>query len=426
MIKDISIIATDESWGYVATKKSIIFEIAENLMIFLTAYSFMALINHQLIADTTVIFRGLLLFIPIVIANFIRRKYKKPYVHIIFSIIILGCLVLLPVYLEEKIGYFFFIFISSCISIYKRTLKVVRYDNISALLSYAGALVVLYLISAWLKDHFMMNFIMIVAIIISIIFIVYLYFQKTLKLLTWEALYQDKFKERIKKLKITTSAVIISAVVLLMLFSYFSGVFVFMDKIQVGFINWLSKINGASSIQNTNQSADTSSNETNKTLSETFTSEPSKVAEGIVKILESVIFILLAIVVILAIWQLAKRILEFYRSLFNKEVKKLEERESVFSIDEIKEKVFSRKIFSRFNNRGSNKEKIRRLYNKKISSFIAKGVEVNKSSTPREIEKNITNQFDISINDATSLYEKARYSKETPTTDEVEMMKKLK
>ena len=71
----------------------------------------------------------------------------------------------------------------------------------------------------------------------------------------------------------------------------------------------------------------------------------------------------------------------------------------------------------------SNQGKIRRLYFKLVEGYKSKGLHDINSNTPVEIEDNIKELANKNINEATLIYEKARYSEGVCSKEEVDRMK---
>ena len=118
----------------------------------------------------------------------------------------------------------------------------------------------------------------------------------------------------------------------------------------------------------------------------------------------------------------------FCTQKYNK-VKTKEQRESIFSIEDFKENLkdkslgFKNVFKENFNL--SNKKRIRKVYSKKIKEYKHKGIIVEKYFTPLEISNNVKTNMDNDIKEATEIYEKARYSQEECSKEDVERIKSL-
>jgi len=92
---------------------------------------------------------------------------------------------------------------------------------------------------------------------------------------------------------------------------------------------------------------------------------------------------------------------------------------------DIKVSIKKRNRFKDVFSRLSAKEKIRRIYFKKISELQKSNPVAKNSSTPDEIANTVKTKFNISIDELTGIYKKARYSNNEITREDVNYSKNL-
>jgi hypothetical protein len=74
----------------------------------------------------------------------------------------------------------------------------------------------------------------------------------------------------------------------------------------------------------------------------------------------------------------------------------------------------------------TDKEKIRRFYKNKILKYKRNNVIINNSSSTYEIQKEVFYKASENIENITKVYEKARYSNEEITQNDMDLLKKYK
>lgn len=116
------------------------------------------------------------------------------------------------------------------------------------------------------------------------------------------------------------------------------------------------------------------------------------------------------------------KILKFFLSAKIKEPKIDTETEATFLKEDLKKDLGS--IIPKFNFNLSNKEKLRKHYKKLISSYRKKGLAVKDSSTSVELKDEISNLTGDDIDTATKIYNKSRYSLYEPTKEDLARLRK--
>lgn len=139
--------------------------------------------------------------------------------------------------------------------------------------------------------------------------------------------------------------------------------------------------------------------------------------EAIFNIFQVVIYFAIAFAIIYGVYS-------FFRTNMNKAKFADDDEPSNENKDKVvklKPKRSFRNIFTPL----SNRDKIRKLYKNKVNSFMKHNVKVEKSNTPAEICSAVVKTTGVSIKDITKIYEKARYSNDEITKDEVACCKKM-
>lgn len=129
-------------------------------------------------------------------------------------------------------------------------------------------------------------------------------------------------------------------------------------------------------------------------------------------------FLVLAALIIF----IAFKILNLVRNLKIKDQEPDTETEAIFLKDDLKKDLGS--IIPKFNFNLSNKEKLRKYYKKLISSYRKKGLGIKDSSTSIELKDGILNLTGDDIDTATEIYNKSRYSLYEPTKEDIVKLRK--
>lgn len=131
-----------------------------------------------------------------------------------------------------------------------------------------------------------------------------------------------------------------------------------------------------------------------------------------------VAFLVLAALIIF----IAFKILKLVLNLKIKDQETDTETEAIFLKEDLKKDLGS--IIPKFNFNLSNEEKLRKYYKKLISSYRKKGLGIKDSSTSMELKDGILNLTGDNIDTATKIYNKSRYSLYEPTKDDIDKLRK--
>lgn len=142
------------------------------------------------------------------------------------------------------------------------------------------------------------------------------------------------------------------------------------------------------------------------------------IANAIFVIMQIIIYFLIVVGVIYLIYTFFKTYM--YRSKNSGDIIENADEKTDIKVS-IKKRNRFKDVFSRL----SAKEKIRRIYFKKISELQKSSQVAKISSTPDEIANTVKAKFDISIDELTGIYKKARYSNNEITREDVNYSKNL-
>lgn len=142
------------------------------------------------------------------------------------------------------------------------------------------------------------------------------------------------------------------------------------------------------------------------------------IADAIFVIMQIVIYFLIVAGVIYLIYTFFKKYM--YRNKNSEDIIENADEKTDIKVS-IKKRNRFKDVFSRL----SAKEKIRRIYFKRIAELQKSNQVAKNSSTPDEISKTVKAKFNISIDELTGIYIKARYSNSEITREDINYSKKL-
>lgn len=430
MRESIKIISNSESWMFLSNTKSMFYELLENWISFFIYYTPAAIILGYFGGNTSVL-RGVFLLIPIALMITIRRKIRKMSFYIGFNILIIAAVYFLTPSLLEKV---FFVVITIIYFIYnfrKRYEEVISFLKLNFMLINGVFLVICYLIAYYLKLTFITNYITIISINTVLCCTLYLHLTRTQKLLEWETSYAARFLSRIKKMTITTVAILSAIIAALNLFLWKSGIFSLMDYIQQRIVSFF-KVDRRVKTKAPEAPVEAPTNSQGN-MGEMFQDIGDRGDSSIfllvlMKIIEFAFTVIIVIALVYILWMLYLKLKELYRMFYARDIEGSEKRERIVPMEDISEEIVSRiknvrsgisSIFER-----SNRKKIRSAYNKIILRYKNKGIQVNASSTPLELQNEIEMKNKLSFKEVTKIYEKARYSTVQCSDEEVNRIKK--
>jgi hypothetical protein len=428
MRNEINIVKTSGSWMYISKSKALGYELAEDWMFFWTFFMPIALIMNMVSKGNLLVYKGLGYIIIIFTMTIIRRYIASSYKYLLANLFLVFLAFIISFTLIEKLLFGIPIIFCFMNSTKKRRKEIISFCRISTLLWMEMLMLIYYFVAFGLKLAFMMSLISFASINVAITCVLYLYVSSFSKLMEWEGQFIKDYIKRMKKIKLSCIAFISGTIVFFLLFAWRTGLYELFDMLTNKLFNLFITMD---------------SNEVKPIKIKPFTNKvipnlgkrPMNFITGkknylITAILNIIKFILLAAISIALIYLLFKLFIkawDFYKSLRLKKTYKREEREFVFSLDDIKKEIkdkaekFKASLELPFNM--SNRKKIRKLYYKLIELYKTKGLLAFDFNTPIEIESKIREVLDKNINEATLIYEKARYSQRECSKEDVDRMK---
>lgn len=429
MNKKIIIMETSESWMFLNNSKKLWYELVENWILMWTLCPVIGIPLYTVLKDNTILYRSLVLIVPVWIITLIRRKVKYLSLFMLFNIIAIVFAYFIGQALFEKIVYASVMIILWGNSIKQRYREIVDYYNINGFLFYEAVLSVCYIISFSFSLTVCSNFTTMAGIIVALSSALYLHITRTEKLMEWEKDFAQKFNKRLKRIKIIFSSVVVFIISGVIWILWKVGILEFLDRLQ-------SNINSIFILRQDNSRPMLPKPKTIP-KSQSDTMEGLKILEGdvgrnifleiIMKLIEIVIIILVIIILIYLFWKLVIKLKEIYYQFYERSPK-YEKREFVFTAED-----FKRTIVNEFEKRKraigdlfdrSNERKIRRLYKKSIETYRDQGVEIIPSDTPEQMLVKVKKRKGKNLNEAVKLYNKARYSNYSCSDQEVTEMKR--
>jgi hypothetical protein len=429
MIDDVKVIGTSESWMYLSNTKSFAYELFENWIAFFLYYIPVMMIISYFASNAKAMI-GIALFLPIVLMMFIRRKVDNLWRYIGCNLLVIAAVFFISPSGVEKVfftlvmlGYFIY-------SFKKRYAKAVSFLHFYDLLLSGGLLTVYYLVASYINIDFAKSFIMVVSFNTVICLAIYLHLVKTQKLMEWETSYAATFINRVKKMKIFTVVLLVAAIGILNLVLWKSGMYALFDYFQDSIANFFHFSDGPKTPQfeepkKMGKSVDEAMIDALRTQGDN--SNIFFIILG--KILVIFLDVTMIVILIYVSWVVFLKLKELYKYLYYREERSTEKRELVLPTENISASVVNRIKSVRENVEDifekSNRKKIRKIYNKLIIKNKNKGIKLSLAHTPVELQEKIQDSTKQNLEEATIIYEKARYSTKECSDEEVAKIKKL-
>lgn len=398
--------------------KTLSYELIENLIYFLCVYPIVAMINYIINSNEKMLYLNLLSIIPIFFMTLLRYKIKTMSKFILL-ILLVSITWLTMIGLFEQ--YFFVIFsIIWVIVSLKRSTVIQRFEfNKLKLLLREILLIPQILFAARLKLIGFQIFICFVSIFIMCISIGYICKARNIRL-SLDDIENESFNKKDNNIFIGGTILLI---IIILFALYKSGVFEAASYLTKKIASSLLNLGKESIGQYNNefQSADNGNNMNEMFKLNNENIEPPGKFAQVISVILNIIWILVSICVS---YLALNRLLIYIKMLRNKDKVTF-----VFTNknqDEIKKKVnkirndIGKTIFL------NDREKIRRFYKNKILKYKRNNIIINNSSSTYEIQREVFNKALDNIEDITKIYEKARYSNEEITQNDMEILKKHK
>lgn len=402
--------------------KTLTYELIENLMYFLCAYPVVAMMNYFFDKNENMLYINLIAIIPVVIITYLRVKIKTMKKFILAILLVTAIWIFIIGFLIKQYVFIILlvIWVIDCI---KRSTSVQRVGfNKNRILIVEALLIPQIIIAAGADLKNFQIFIAVISIVVMSISIGYICKVRNVRL-SMDDIENESFNKKDNNIFIGGTILLILITVFIL---YNLGIFdVAYDLTRKISKSLLQLGKGNHSEQSSNEIKNLMNNN-NVNMLEGLNSnkleEPGKFAQifsAIVKVISNIIFI--AITITLS-YLLINRFLIYIKMLRNKDKVSF-----VFNSNnkenEIKKKVNKIKNNIRKSIFLNDKEKIRKLYKNKILKYKKKNIIVNNFFSTYEIQNEVLSKALDNIEDITKVYEKARYSNEEVTKDDIEKFK---
>lgn len=398
--------------------KTLSYALIENLIYFLCVYPIVSIINNIIDSNEKMLYSNLISIIPVLFITFLRYKIKTLSKFVMIILLVAIAWLLLLSFFKQYI--FMIYFIIWVILSLKRSTKIQRFEfNKLKLLLAQILLIPQILLAAGLELKNFQNFICFLSIFIMCISIGYICKARNIRL-SLDDIENESFNRKDNNIFIGGTILLICIILLVL---YKSGVFEAANYLTKKISNSLLNIGKENIGQYNNEFQSLNNgndiNEMFKLNNESI-EPPGKIAQIISAIL-NIIFIVVSICIS---YLALNRMLIYIKMLRNKDkvtfvFTSKNENEIKKKISKIKNDV-QKIIFL------NDKEKIRRFYKDKILKYKRNNIIISSSSSTHEIQKEVFNKALDNIEDITKVYEKARYSNEQITQNDMIILKKYK
>ncbi|HEY5560794.1 MAG TPA: hypothetical protein VIK72_03400 [Clostridiaceae bacterium] len=423
-----------ESYLAYEIKKPIVYEILELLFYFLIVYPILTLILYTITKRSNDLYICLLLIFPHLIFKLSSLKLRRLSVFLLIHFIVVAIYLILPFSFFERIVMGIYLLFAMIFSM-KDRVKVDRdVYSFSQVIRGTIILTIAYIVAKTLNFAIIDRIILIAAIVLVLLSSGYIFVLRTKKLMAWEKSYSDISLAKFLKQSYVFTIFIITAILFLVIVFGQGGLFAIADFIDMKIMAIMRVIyrpNDASTKLPSSPPITTPPKNSKFDLSK-LTTGVKPIPAIIINILNFIFYTVIGILAIIAIIFIVKGIVDAIKNIYNnyygKNDKHEETRESIFSFSEFSEgilkktKDLTKKLVIPFNL--TNNEKIRKLYKKLVIKNAKKKFAISLADSPAEIEGKLLSKFkDTGI---TEIYEKARYSKENSTKEELQLIKEIK
>lgn len=403
--------------------KTLEYEWLENLIYFLCTYPIIAILNHVINKNDNMLYLNFLTIIPIFLMTYLRVKIKTMKKFILGIILVMTMsAIIIGLVLKQYI--FLAILILFAINCVKMSTSKQRVEfNKFKLLIVEALLIPQIIIAAGANLKEVQVLTSIISIAIMLISIGYICKARNVRL-SMDDTENESFNKKDNNIFIAgTISLIVIIIFILFMLGTFDVAYDLTKKIASSLLN-MGKGNFNNPSSELTNSISQNNNQSNIEMNLPNVGEPSKLAQIIVKIINIIFDIVFIMIVITVSYLFINRLLIYIKNLKNKDKVTF-----VFNTDnknEIKKKV--EKVRLKINKILflNDKERIRKLYKEKILKYKKNNINVSNFSSTNEIQKEILNKVCHNIEDITTVYEKARYSNEEITKEDMQIIKNNK
>lgn len=402
--------------------KTLTYELIENLMYFLCAYPIVAMINYFFDKNQNMRYLNLIAIIPVFIITYLRVKIKTMKKFILAILLVTAIWLFIIGFLIKQYVFMVFlvIWVIDCI---KRSTAVQRVGfNKNRILIVEALLIPQIIIAAGAELKYFQVFIAIISIVIMSISVGYICKVRNVRL-SMDDIENESLNKKDNNIFIGGTILLILIIIFIL---YNLGIFDVAYDLTRKISKSLLEIGMGNHSEHSSNEINNFTSDNNANMFEGLNAdklEPqgkfAQIFSAIVKVILNIIFI--AITITLS-YLMINRFLIYIKMLRNKDKVSFvfnsnnKENEIKKKVDKIKNDI-RKSIFL------NDKEKIRKLYKNKILKYKKNNITINNFFSTYEIQNEVLSKALDNIEDVTKVYEKARYSNEEITKDDMKIFK---
>jgi len=402
--------------------KTLTYELIETLMYFLCAYPIVAMISYFFDKNENMLYLNLIAIVPVVIITYLRVKIKTMKKFILAILLVTAIWLIIIGFLLKQYVFMLFliIWVIDCI---KRSTAVQRVGfNKYRLLIVEALLIPQIIIAAGANFKNFQVFIAVISIVIMSISIGYICKVRNVRL-SMDDIENESFNKKDNNIFIG-GAIFLILITIFILYSL--GIFGVAYDLTRKISKSLLELGMGNHSEHSSNEIKNIMNDNNVNMFDGLNADnlepPGKFAQifsDIVKVISNIIFIVITITLS---YLLINRFLIYIKMLRNKDKVSFvfnssnKENEIKKKVDKIKNDI-RKSIFL------NDKEKIRKLYKNRILKYKKNNIIINNFFSTYEIQNEVLSKSLDNIEDITKVYEKARYSNEELTKDDMEIFK---
>lgn len=393
--------------------KSLLYEFIEDIIMFCTIYPFLNILNCAVCKDKVLSYIGLSLLPVIMIMTFMRVKIRKRFVYDMAVLVTAAAYFGLTLVIPYKNIFGFAAIVCAAVGIWKSKKKQnVRY-NMNSLIEHEILLIVMLFIAITMKNQFIQIMILVCGLIIMVVSCAYLSKARNVRLIKDDP-KNETFRHRDSTMFAVQMAVLISVLLIIL---QVTGVFAAANRWSNRIVNNIQQAAmGTYQVQPQQEIKKDKVEQKPIDMSKVVNAKPNKFLSALMVAISVVVTIIAAIIAISIIYMVLNRIMIDIKRFANSDKVTFVFKENGETEKKEKEKhenVITKNIFL------SPRDKIRKIYRKKVKSYKKSGVIVRQNRTVSDIEKEVLDKAGSNIDYISNMYEKARYSNEEISKDDI-------
>lgn len=403
--------------GYI---KNLWYEITEDIIIFSTIYPMISIINRIFFKNYTTILSSLIILISMIAMSTCRLRIKSRFKFdgaVIFITILSSIISFL---LLGKNIFPAILIICAFISIKRSKEKQHVTFKLMTCIQYECILMAQLIIAVMIKADILQKEILFCACICMIISISYICKARNVRILRNDDAPNESFRKKDSSMFALQSGILILA---LLLAFQFTGLFNYANKATNNAVNAiLNPLSSNKHHAHNEKPNDTPSNnnqDLKPDLSDITPTSDHPILAFITKIILGILSLICIAIGLVIIYMIINAIMLKVKKIKNNDKVSfvLTEKDGTEKKSQVSKKNIIQKIIHPTNN-----DKVRRFYKNKIKSYRKNNVYINKYSSVNDIKEEVLENCNVSIDEISKIYEKARYSNEEVSKEEVKKL----